>query len=222
MLLLVFNAGSSSLKFDLLDAADNAPPRRVAAGAFIDAADGSGHFVLRTTGPSDGSGARVGSLAEAAAFTLQWLANPAVHGRSLLAGLTATVHRIVHGGERFRGTTRLGDPEIAALDELSPLAPLHNPPALAVIDVVRRRLEPEIPVVGVFDTAYYADLPEAAYRYAVPSGWRKEFGVRRYGFHGLAHRYLCQRACAHLKASPATARLVSLQLGRGCSVTATA
>src|SRR5258708_21635149 len=142
--------------------------------------------------------------------------------RCLLAGLTAPVHRIVHGGERLRSTARLGDPEIAALDELSPLAPLQNPPALAVIDVVRRRLEPEIPVVGVFDTAYYADLPEAAYRYAVPSGWRKEFGVRRYGFHGLAHRYLCQRACAHLKASPATARLVRLQLGRGCSVTATA
>ncbi len=222
MLLLVFNAGSSSLKFDLLEAADNAPPRRVAAGAFVDAADGSGHFELRTTAAPGSSGARVGSLAEAAEFALQWLANPAIHGRSLLAGVAATVHRIVHGGERFRGTTRLGGPEFAALAELSPLAPLHNPPALSVIDTVRRRLDPEVPIVGVFDTAYYADLPEAAHRYAVPSRWRTEFGVRRYGFHGLAHRYLCQRACAHLKASPAMARLVSLQLGRGCSVTATA
>jgi acetate kinase len=220
--LLVFNAGSSSLKFDLLDAADGAPPRRIAAGAFIDAADGSGQYVWRTAEAAEGSGARVGSLADAAEFALKWLADPAEHGRNLLAGVRATVHRIVHGGERFRGTTKLGDAEIAAIAALSPLAPLHNPPALSVIGVVRHRLGPGVPVVGVFDTAYYADLPEAACRYAVPSGWRTEFGIRRYGFHGLAHRYLCQRACALLRVSPATARLVSLQLGRGCSVTATA
>jgi acetate kinase len=221
MLLLVFNAGSSSLKFDLLEVADGAPAGRVAAGAFVEAA-GAGHYVLCTAAASEGSGTRVGSLAEAAEYSLQWLANPEVHGRNLLAGVTATVHRIVHGGERFRGTTRLGEPEIAALAALSPLAPLHNPPALSVIDAVRRRLGPAVPVIGVFDTAYYADLPEAAQRYAVPSNWRTEYGVRRYGFHGLAHRYLCQRACALLQAPPATARLVSLQLGRGCSVTATA
>jgi len=93
---------------------------------------------------------------------------------------------------------------------------------LSVIDAVRRGLDPGVPVVGVFDTAYYADLPEAAYRYAVPAGWRTDFGIRRYGFHGLAHRYLCHRACTLLQASPAAVRLVSLQLGRGCSVTATA
>ncbi len=112
MRLLVFNAGSSSLKFDLLDAAEGvegAPSRRITAGAFVDAADGSGHYVLRTAVASDAAGARVGSLADAAEFTLQWLANLAEHGRNLLAGVAATVHRIVHGGERFRGTTQLGD-----------------------------------------------------------------------------------------------------------------
>ena len=222
MRLLVFNAGSSSLKFDLFDAAPGAPPHRVAAGAFLDAADGSGHYVLRPAVAAEASGTRVRSLAEAAEFTLNWLADPAVHGRNLLAGVRATVHRIVHGGERFRDTTQLGDAEIAALAVLSPLAPLHNPPALSVIDAARRGLDPRVPVVGVFDTAYYAELPEAAYRYAVPAGWRTEFGVRRYGFHGLAHRYLCLRACAVLQQSPAAARLVSLQLGRGCSVTASA
>jgi acetate kinase len=221
MRLLVFNAGSSSLKFDLLDIAGGAPARRVTSGNFMDAADGSGQFVLRTDAAVPGSGSRVGTLAEAAGFALQWLADPDIHGHDLLAGIAATVHRIVHGGTRFRATTELTGAQIEALAEVSPLAPLHNPPALAVIGAVRRRLGPKIPVIGVFDTAYYADLPEAAYRYAVPKRWWTDFGVRRYGFHGLAHRYLCQRACALLQVSPATARLVSLQLGRGCSVTAT-
>ena len=221
MRLLVFNAGSSSLKFDVLEIADGAPARRVMAGSFVDAADGSGQFVWRADPAVPGSGSRVATLAEAAEFALQWLAAPDNHGRNLLAGVAATVHRIVHGGTRFRATTVLGTSELGALAELSPLAPLHNPPALAVIATVRRRLGPKIPVIGVFDTAYYADLPEAAYRYAVPQRWWTEFGVRRYGFHGLAHRYLCQRACALLNSPPATARLVSLQLGRGCSVTAT-
>ena len=222
MRLLVFNAGSSSLKFDLLEISTGAPARRLTAGAFIDAGGGSGQYELRTAVASEGSVLRVGTLADAAEFALQWLANPKIHGRNLLAGVAATVHRIVHGGERFRATTELNDPEIDALGELSSLAPLHNPPALSVIAAVRHRPDLKVPVIGVFDTAYYADLPEVAYRYAVPQRWRTEFGVRRYGFHGLAHRYLCERACARLQASPATARLISLQLGRGCSVTATA
>ncbi len=220
MRLLIFNAGSSSLKFDLLDMEPTAA-RRVASGAFVDAADGSGRYVLHAKAASQGPASRVGTLAEAAEFTLQWLATPSVHGRDLLAGLTAAVHRIVHGGERFRATTELDDPEIEALAGLSALAPLHNPPALSVIGAVRRRLDRKVRTIGVFDTAYYADLPEVAYRYAVPPRWWTEFKVRRYGFHGLAHRYLCQRACALLRMPAAAARVVSLQLGRGCSVTAT-
>ena len=222
MRLLVFNAGSSSLKFDLLEIKAGTPANRIAAGAFVDAADGSGQYVLRTKAPSARASPRVRTLAEAAQSTLQWLATPEFHGSNLLAGITATVHRIVHGGERFRTTTVLKDAEIEALTKLSLLAPLHNPPALAVIAAVRRRPDLKVSTIGVFDTAYYADLPEAAYLYAVPQRWRTEFGVRRYGFHGLAHRYLNLRACSLLKASQDTARVVSLQLGRGCSVTATA
>jgi acetate kinase len=111
--------------------------------------------------------------------------------------------------------------ELASLAKLAVLAPLHIPPALSVIATLRGRLGPVLPVVGVFDTAYYADLPEAAYCYALPARWREEFGVRRYGFHGIAHRYLCEAARARLKGSRDATRIVSLQLGRGCSVTAT-
>lgn len=221
MHLLVFNAGSSSLKFDLLEVPGSGPARRLAAGVFVDAADGSGRFSLRTAAAPEPSPSTVSTLAEAAEFVLEWLSDCLVHGRDLLAGVAATVHRIVHGGERFRATTVLNQPELEALAELTSLAPLHNPPALSVIDTVRRRLGPELPIIGVFDTAYYADLPEAAIRYAVPPRWRADFGIRRYGFHGLAHRYLCQSARARLGTSRAAPRIVSLQLGRGCSVTAT-
>jgi len=227
MQLLVFNAGSSSLKFDLLELPTGGPARRLAAGAFVDAADGSGLFMwradeaLKTAKALETSPAAVPTLAEAAEFVLEWLSNRLVHGRDLLPGVAATVHRIVHGGERFRATSVLNEPELEALAELGSLAPLHNPPALSVITTVRRRLGPGVPLIGVFDTAYYADLPAAAIRYAVPARWRTDFGIRRYGFHGMAHRYLCEAARARLHTSGATARIVSLQLGRGCSVTAT-
>jgi acetate kinase len=222
MRLLVFNAGSSSLKFDLRELPASGPARRLAAGTFVDAADGSGSFLLRAApaAAATASPPAAATLAQAAEYVLEWLADPLLHGTNLLAGVTATVHRIVHGGERFRAATLLDDAELEALAALSSLAPLHNPPALSVIAAVRARLGGEIPLIGVFDTAYYADLPEAAIRYAVPPRWRADFGIRRYGFHGMAHRYLCQSLGERLTASAAGARIVSLQLGRGCSVTA--
>ena len=121
----------------------------------------------------------------------------------------------------FSATARLGEAELGTLAEISMLAPLHNPPALAVIGAVRERLGANVPAIGVFDTAYYLGLPEAAYRYAVPARWSEQFGVRRYGFHGTAHRSLCAGARAGTGGSDRVSRIVSLQLGRGCSVTAT-
>ncbi len=221
MQLLVFNAGSSSLKFDLFDTGAGGAARRVAAGSFVDAADRTGQFVMRVPGDDESAATRAGTLAEAAGRAIDWLSNTSVQGRNVLDGLSATVHRIVHGGERFRATQVLGEPELAALAELAPLAPLHNPPALAVIARVRERLGPAVPVIGVFDTAYYAGLPESACQYAVPPRWHAEFGVRRYGFHGIAHRYLCLAARRRLGAPRSSERIVSLQLGRGCSATAT-
>src|ERR1700722_9122446 len=221
MRLLVFNAGSSSLKFDLMDVSAGGPVSRLKTGSFVDTADGSGQFELRIAEPGAAPPAPIRSLSEAASFVLDWLSNTALQGRDLLSSVDATVHRIVHGASAFRAATRLGAAELAELQKLSSLAPLHNPPALSVIAAVRAKLSPDLPIVGVFDTAYYADLPEAAYCYAVPARWREEFGVRRYGFHGIAHRYLCQAARARLPELPDPARIISLQLGRGCSVTAT-
>jgi len=221
MLLLVFNAGSSSLKFDLLDWSEGRGARRLKAGAFVDKADGSGGFALETAAPAPKLPAPIRSLAAAAEFLLGWLADESAHGRNLLAEVAATVHRVVHGGELFRATTRLGAAELTSLASLDELAPLHNPPALAVIAAVQARLGSRLPLVGVFDTAYYAALPQAAWRYAIPNSWYQDFGVRRYGFHGTAHRYLCATARTRVLPGKPTAKVVSLQLGRGCSITAT-
>jgi acetate kinase len=226
MQLLIFNAGSSSLKFELLAVEAGEAPRRVASGSFVDAADGTGRFVPRMAAPptvaaSTVAPPTVATLAQAAETALQWLSDRQVHGRDLMSGVAASVHRIVHGGERFRATTVLGEADLAALAELNALAPLHNPPALAVITAVRRKLGAAVPLVGVFDTAFYAQLPEAAIHYAIPARWRDDYGIRRYGFHGMAHRYLSQAVRGRLPPSAAPARVVSVQLGQGCSVTAT-
>lgn len=220
MKLLVFNAGSSSLKFEVIEFAATAPARRLAEGSFADT-DGTGllRWIAAASMTTPMPPAR--THAEAAAQALDWLSSPAAHGEDLLAALDATAHRIVHGGAQFRTTTLLGDSELGALAGIASLAPLHNPPALAVIEAVRCRVGPDRPLIGVFDTAYYADLPAAAYRYAVPPRWADEFGVRRYGFHGIAHRYLCQRVRALHGGAVADLRIIGLQLGRGCSVTAT-
>ena len=221
MRLLVFNAGSSSLKYDLVEASAGRRARRLQSGSFIDQADGSGLLVPRPVTAIGRPTTALRTLSEAAGFVVDRLRDASLHGSDLLAGLDATVHRIVHGGATFHATTRLGDPELAALAEIGALAPLHNPPALAVVDAVRGRLGAGLPAIGVFDTAYYAELPEAAHRYAVPRRWSEEFGIRRYGFHGIAHRYLCDSARAVLEGARRAHRVVSLQLGRGCSVTAT-
>jgi acetate kinase len=145
------------------------PARRHLSGSFDAATDGSGLFSPRLATTSNQGLGPVRSLGEAAGVVLDWLGDASLHGRDLLAGLSATVHRIVHGGEMFRATTLLGEPELTKLSALSMLAPLHNPPALAVIAAVRGKKGLQYPTIGVFDTAYYADLPEAAYRYAVPA-----------------------------------------------------
>ena len=120
-------------------------------------------------------------------------------------------HRVVHGGRLFREPVVIDDEVTEALRGLSSLAPLHNAPALRVIDEARRAL-PAVPHVAVFDTAFHATLPDAASTYAVPRRWREEWGVRRYGFHGLAVAWVAEQVQVR--------RLVVCHLGGGCSVTA--
>jgi acetate kinase len=123
----------------------------------------------------------------------------------------AVGHRVVHGGTRFRDPVVVDDEVKAAIAELSSLAPLHNRPALDAIEEAQRRL-PDVPQVAVFDTAFHSTIPPEAATYAVPGRWREEWGVRRYGFHGLAVAWAAEQLPVR--------RLVVCHLGGGCSVTA--
>jgi len=123
----------------------------------------------------------------------------------------AVGHRIVHGGGRFRAPVVVDDAVAESLAELAPLAPLHTAPALAALGEARAAL-PEVPHVAVFDTAFHATIPDEAATYAVPRRWREEWGVRRYGFHGLAVAWAAEQV--------PVPRLVVCHLGGGCSVTA--
>jgi acetate kinase len=129
----------------------------------------------------------------------------------------AVAHRIVHGGRRS-AAARIDDALVAELRALSPLAPLHQPKALAAIAAVERA-RPGVPAVACFDTAFHARLPAEAATYALPPEWRERFGLRRFGFHGLSHAYAARHG-AELLGLPAAARAVSCHLGAGASLAA--
>jgi acetate kinase len=135
------------------------------------------------------------------------------------AHLLGAGHRVVHGGERFTSSIRVDDAVIAAVRSFSHLAPLHNPANLAGIEAVQAVL-PDLPQVAVFDTAFHQTMPPHAFRYAVPEEWYTRYGVRRYGFHGISHRFVSEQAAVMLGRPPGELRLVTAHLGNGCSATA--
>jgi acetate kinase len=145
-----------------------------------------------------------------------WTGSAAEGLRELPERPDAVGHRIVHGGERFRAAVRLDDEVLAALGELTELAPLHQPKSLAAVEAVARAL-PDVPAVACFDTAFHATLPAAAATYALPREWRERYGVRRFGFHGLSHAYASARARELVGGAN---RVVTCHLGAGASLCA--
>jgi acetate kinase len=135
------------------------------------------------------------------------------------AEVTGVGHRVVHGGRRFTASVRVDDDVVAGLTELTDLAPLHLPANVAGIAAARARL-PQLPHAAVFDTAFHQTMPPVAYRYAVPTEWYERHHVRRYGFHGISHRYVAARAAELLDRPLASLAMVTLHLGNGCSAAA--
>jgi acetate kinase len=138
-----------------------------------------------------------------------------------LQGAEAVGHRIVHGGEQFHSAVLLDADVRAALAQLTDLAPLHQPKSLAALDAVGEAL-PNLPAVACFDTAFHATLPAGARTYALPASWRRRWGLRRYGFHGLSHAWVARRAPELLHRDPSELRIVSCHLGAGASLCAIA
>jgi acetate kinase len=210
---LVLNSGSSSVKFALVLPGSG---ERLMGG--IGERLGTPEAVLRVqwfpaaavTEPLPG-----GTHQAVVARVLAHLAGAGYSGAHLLgAG-----HRVVHGGERFTASTRVDDAVLAEVRSFAHLAPLHNPANLAGLEAVRALL-PDLPQVVVFDTAFHQTMPPYAFRYAVPQEWYTQHGVRRYGFHGISHRFVSEQAAAMLDRSPGGLRLVTAHLGNGCSATA--
>jgi acetate kinase len=140
-------------------------------------------------------------------------------GECLPHGIDAIGYRVVHGGSRFACATRITPEVVEAIRPLAELAPLHNPINLAVIEAAERRA-PGVPGVAVFDTAFHRTLPEVAWRYALPAEAGEDAEVRRYGFHGIAHRYVSERLIECLGENARGSRLISCHLGGGASVCA--
>ena len=133
--------------------------------------------------------------------------------------LDAVGHRMVHGGEKFNKSVRLTPEVMEAFAACNDLAPLHNPANIKGVNAVSALL-PNIPQVGVFDTAFHQTMPDYAYMYALPYNLYKEYGVRRYGFHGTSHRYVSQRVCEFLGCKPEEKRIITCHIGNGASIAA--
>jgi acetate kinase len=210
---LVVNAGSSSLKYQLLDAATG---RTTAVGLVSEIGGVSRH--RHESGEVLGD-EPVACPDHTAAFALARAAL-ADRGTPLDDGdLVGVGHRVVHGGRRFTQPVLVDDDVIAALRTLAPLAPLHNP--ANVEGIVRAQAAfPGIPHVAVFDTGFHRTLPPAAHTYAVPRDWRDEHQVRRYGFHGSSYAWVSRRTAQLMGREPADLRMVVLHLGNGASACA--
>jgi acetate kinase len=214
MNVLVINAGSSTLKFALFqgEAAD-----AVASGLVDWRAEG-GQAGVRLEAAGREPVRESLSVTDHAGGVREALC--LLRSAGLLdADLAAVGHRVVHGGAEFRSSVRIDGPVKAALDRLTEVAPLHNPPALAAIEAAEAAL-PGVPQVAVFDTAFHATLPPSAYVYPVPYEWYTDWGVRRFGFHGISVAYCAGRAAELLGRGLAGLRLVICHLGNGCSATA--
>ncbi|HEU4618985.1 MAG TPA: acetate/propionate family kinase [Gammaproteobacteria bacterium] len=212
--LLVLNAGSSSLKFELFAA--RASLASVLAGAVRDLKRPRSTLAI---GDLEETLPGIAGAGDAAALILDRLCAGAAGIRVGADNLVATGHRVVHGGELFSAPTRVTVSVFDALKSLSHLAPLHNPEALAAMQAVGDRF-PAVPIVAVFDTAFFHDLPESVRTYAIPGEWTRRHGIRRYGFHGLAHEQMATRVTSLVRRPDAAGRAVTLHLGQGCSAAA--
>ena len=226
MNVLVLNAGSATLKFQLI-ATDRAAIERESdaklARGLVERIGGHALITFqREGGPRVFREKTLRDHRAALAEFLSWVVSEdsGVRGVRSPADIHAVGHRVVHGGQRFRESVRVDAEVIAAIEDMFELAPLHNPANLKGIHAATELLGSGMPQVAVFDTAFHASMPETSYLYAIPYSHYRRFGLRKYGFHGSSHRYIAYRY-RKLRGVPKEAvNIITLHLGNGCSACA--
>jgi acetate kinase len=219
---LVLNAGSSSLKFQLIETDQDRitadTDERLARGV-IDRIGGEALVSMQTESqPVKRTAMPIRDHRAAVEVALRWLSDDATGAG--FRGIDAVGHRVVHGGERFSKSVLIDDVVYNEIEETIDLAPLHNPHNLKGIRAVRDVLGRDMPQAAVFDTAFHHTLPDRAYLYAIPYSLYRRHRVRRYGFHGTSHRYVAYRYRRLTGTTRDDTRLITIHLGNGCSACA--
>jgi acetate kinase len=216
MKVLVINAGSSSVKYHLY----SMPQGKVLALGVVERiGDKRSNLSHCINGKTHAIQKKVKDVEKAMELILETLVSRDVGVIEDFSEIGGVGHRVVHGGEEFTGSVIIDEKVIASIKKFADLAPLHNPHNLAGIQAVQRRL-PDAKQVACFDTAFHATIPKAAYMYALPYELYEQYGIRRYGFHGISHRYVARRAAAMMGRGKYDINAVTCHLGNGCSITA--
>lgn len=220
MKILVLNCGSSSVKYKLFEL-DGSGEQVLASGLLEEVGLGRPRLTHKRPGREDLclTDLPVANHTDAIQEVLDLLLDPDSGVLASVQELDAVGHRVVHGGERFAASVRISGEVLTTLYDNIPLAPLHNPPNIQGIEAVTALL-PAVAQVAVFDTAFHQTMEPHAYLYAIPYRFYREYGIRRYGFHGTSHQYVARKAAEYLGRSLADLRIVTCHLGNGASVTA--
>ena len=215
MKILVINAGSSSIKYQLIDMENEA---LLAKGMADRIGIAGGNFKQKVEGREDYKlDVHMNNHAEAIKIVLDTLTSKENGVIASLSEISAVGHRVLHGGEKFSGSVIIDEKVIAAIEECCELGPLHNPHNLTGIRACEKMM-PGVPQVAVFDTGFHQTMPDFAYLYALPYEYYEKYGIRRYGFHGTSHRYVSMRAAAMLGREDVN--VVTCHLGNGSSIAA--
>jgi len=216
MKVLVINAGSSSIKYQLFDM----PSQKVVAKGIVEKIGESVSRLSHFYGDKvHNLETKVANHEQGMKFILQTLISKAVGVIKNISEIGAVGHRVVHGGEEFTGSVVIDDKVIASIERFADLAPLHNPPNLIGIKAAQNGL-PDVVQVACFDTAFHTTIPKVAYMYALPYEIYEKYRVRRYGFHGTSHRYVARAAAELMGKNKYDINVITCHLGNGCSITA--
>jgi acetate kinase len=216
MNVLVINCGSSSLKYQLIDSESEA----VLAKGLCERIGIDGRLVYQKSGlDKEITEAAMPTHKQAIQMVLDALVNPKTGAIASLSEIDAVGHRVVHGGEKFASSTVLTPEVLKTIEECNELAPLHNPANLIGINACKE-LMPNVPMVGVFDTAFHQTMPKKAYLYGLPYEYYEKYKVRRYGFHGTSHSFVSKRTAEFLGLDINNSKIIVAHLGNGASISA--